>query len=85
MRPLASTPVASTITKAAPPIAKEPKWTKCQSLTNPSSHEYVHIGATQIRFLRVTPRIFKGENKSDFEETSDELIIENDLKKCNLI
>ena len=47
----------------APPTARLPRWTKCQSEANPSSLEYSHIGDTAIRFGKVTPRIVKGANR----------------------
>src|SRR6185503_9961877 len=56
MRPSAVTAVASVITSAAPPIAREPRWTRCQSLANPSWLEYWHIGETTMRWGSVRPR-----------------------------
>src|ERR1700730_1831819 len=55
--------VASTVTTAAPPTAREPRWTKCQSVEYPSSEEYWHIGETTIRCGSVTPRIVRGANR----------------------
>src|ERR1019366_4690436 len=40
MRPSASTAVASVITRPAPPTARQPRWTTCQSVAKPSSLEY---------------------------------------------
>ena len=48
------TAVASQITNPAPPTAREPRWTKCQSFAMPSSEEYMHIGETPMRLRRVT-------------------------------
>ncbi|KAH9400461.1 hypothetical protein TYRP_002026 [Tyrophagus putrescentiae] len=50
MRPRLSTPVASIITTPAPPMALAPRWTRCHSLTCPSTAEYMHIGEMTIRF-----------------------------------
>ena len=63
MRPSAVTAVASVITSPAPPTAREPRWTKCQSLANPSVLEYSHIGETATRFRKVTPRTTSGANR----------------------
>ena len=43
--------------RAAPPMAREPRWTRCQSLAKPSSLEYSHMGETAIRLRKVTSRI----------------------------
>src|SRR5215470_6383181 len=64
MRPIASTAVASTHRSAAPPSARWPRWIRCQSLADPSSAEYWHIGETMIRFRSVRPRSWKGENSA---------------------
>src|SRR5271157_5864958 len=61
MRPLASTAVASVITRPAPPTARDPRWTRCQAVACPSVLLYWHIGDTPIRLRRVTPRILSGE------------------------
>jgi len=50
MRPSGETAVASDITMPAPPTARLPRWTRCQSSANPSVEEYWHIGETMIRF-----------------------------------
>ena len=63
MRPSGRTAVASVITSAAPPTAREPRWTRCQSLASPSSEEYWHIGETKMRFGKVTPRSVSGSNR----------------------
>ena len=54
--PSGTTAVASLITRPAPPRAKEPRWTRCQSFGTPSTAEYWHIGATHTRLRTVTPR-----------------------------
>src|SRR6185437_17045321 len=61
--PSGDTAVASVITKAAPPTARLPKCTRCQSLAKPSSLEYSHIGETIKRFLNSMFFILTGENK----------------------
>ncbi len=63
MRPRASTAVASTITSPAPPTAREPRWTRCQSLAKPSSELYSHIGETPMRLGRVTERSASGSKR----------------------
>src|SRR5438034_1569010 len=50
MRPSRLTSVISATTRAAPPTAREPRFTRCQSLGVPSSAEYWHMGDTTIRF-----------------------------------
>jgi hypothetical protein len=60
MRPCAVTLVASTNNQAAPPTARLPRWTRCQSSGIPSTAEYWHMGETTIRFRSVTPRIVRG-------------------------
>src|SRR5437764_1993014 len=54
---------ASVMTSPAPPTARLPKCTRCQSLAKPSSLEYSHMGETAIRFESVTPRIVRGVNR----------------------
>ena len=46
MRPSAATWVASVMTSPAPPSARLPRCTRCQSLGVPSSLEYWHMGDT---------------------------------------
>ena len=36
-------------TSPAPPTARLPRWTRCQSSANPSTEEYWHMGETTIR------------------------------------
>ena len=62
IRPSGTTPVASTIIKPVPPVAKAPKCTRCQSPTKPLTAEYWHMGDTQARFSKVTERRVKGSN-----------------------
>src|SRR4051812_37195125 len=50
-------------TNAAPPAARLPRCTKCQSFANPSSEEYWHIGETAIRLRKVIWRMVSGLSK----------------------
>ena len=50
MRPRRSTSVISTVTMPAPDIASIIQCCRCQSVAEPSSAEYWHIGATAMRF-----------------------------------
>ncbi len=63
MRPSGVTAVASVITSAAPPTAREPRWTMCHMFARPSSEEYWHMGETKMRFGNVTPRKVKGSKR----------------------
>ncbi len=63
MRPVASTWVASMQNIAAPDSASELMWVKCQSVAEPSSAEYWHIGETMMRLDRVRPRSVIGEKR----------------------
>jgi hypothetical protein len=60
IRPRASTPVASVITSAAPPTAREAWCTTWNSCAWPSCDEYMHIGETPIRFFNVNDRSDNG-------------------------
>ena len=40
----------------APPTARDPRWTMCQSFAKPSVHEYSHIGETMMRLGSVRLR-----------------------------
>ena len=64
MRPSRVTAVASTMISAAPPTARLPRCTRCQSLANPSSAMYWHMGDITIRLRNVIPRIFSGLSRS---------------------
>ena len=64
MRPSGTTAVASTMTSPAPPAARLPRCTRCQSLAKPFSAEYWHMGETAIRLRNVTPRSFSGLRRS---------------------
>jgi hypothetical protein len=64
MRPSGTTAVASTITRAAPPVARLPRWTRCQSFGRPSTLEYWHIGDTNTRFFSSRSRRRSGEKRT---------------------
>src|SRR5688500_11540787 len=68
MRPSGATAVASAITRAAPPTARAPRCTRCQSFGTPSSAEYWHMGETTMRFLSDTLLIWYPENSLDMAE-----------------
>src|SRR4029077_943129 len=63
MRPRRSTGVASTTTSAAPELASMPRWPRCQSLAEPSSALYWHIGDTTMRFSSSRSASLIGENR----------------------
>src|ERR1700726_4328081 len=63
MRPSAVTAVASVNTSAAPPTARPPRWTRCQSVAKPSSHEYWHIGETRMRWASSRERSRNGSKR----------------------
>ena len=56
MRPSGETAVASTITRPAPPTARLPRCTMCQSVGRPLSLEYWHMGETKTRLEIVSSR-----------------------------
>src|SRR5580700_7248640 len=64
MRPIGTTAVASVKTSAAPPTARLPRCTRCQSVANPSVLEYWHIGETTIRLGNRTSRICRLSNST---------------------
>src|SRR5580704_4743247 len=57
MRASGNTAVASVKTREAPPTARLPRCTRCQSVAKPSVLEYWHIGETIIRLGSRTSRI----------------------------
>ena len=71
IRPSGETALASAMTAPAPPIARLPRWTKCQLPGTPSRVEYMHIGETTMRLRSVMPRSLRGVNKSDTENILD--------------
>ncbi len=62
--PWGETAVASVRTSPAPPTARLPRWTRCQSVTPPSGLEYWHIGDTKTRLRNVAPRKVRGEKST---------------------
>lgn len=62
IRPSADTSVISVITSPAPPMARLPRCTRCQSSGMPSSAQYWHIGDTTTRLTSVSPRSVSGAN-----------------------
>src|SRR5688572_1109081 len=82
MRPSGVTPLASTHTTAAPPTARLPRWTKCQSFGIPSTDEYWHMGETRIRLGRTSER--SEEHTSELQSQSNlvcRLLLEKKKKK----
>jgi len=63
IRPTADTWVASTMSRPPEPIASCPRCARCQSLAEPSTASYWHMGDTTIRLGRVRPRSEIGENR----------------------
>src|SRR5262249_42169280 len=63
MRPWRSTWVASTTTRPAPEFASMPRWARCQSVAQPSTALYWHMGATTMRLSNSTPPSRIGENR----------------------
>ena len=62
MRPSRLTSVISAMISPAPPAARLPRCTRCQSFGVPSSAEYIHIGETTTRFDSVRSRMRNGVN-----------------------
>src|SRR5262245_34630473 len=65
IRPSAVTAVASVSTAPAPPTARLPRCTRCQSVANPFGLEYSHIGETMRRLRSVMSRMRSGENNAE--------------------
>src|SRR4051794_2638665 len=63
IRPSAATAVASVMTSPAPPTARAPRCTRCQSFGIPSTAEYWHIGDTHARLRKVVPRRVMGDRR----------------------
>src|SRR3982074_748604 len=63
MRPIADTAVASIVNMPALDSSSWPQCTMCQSVAQPSTAEYWHIGDTTMRLARGTLRSLKGENR----------------------
>src|ERR1700761_3950710 len=64
MRPCGLTSVISHITRPAQPSDILPRCIRCQSLAEPLSELYWHIGDTTTRLGRVSPRKVMGENRT---------------------
>ena len=60
IRPIADTAVASIVNNPAPDCSSWPQCTVCQSVAQPSTAEYWHIGETTMRLARVRLRSLKG-------------------------
>src|SRR3954463_2054755 len=69
MRPSGETAVASAITRPAPPAARAPRCTRCQSVARPSSEEYMHIGETPMRLRSVTDFSVNGSKRCGIAAT----------------
>ncbi len=67
MRPSGVTLAASVSTSPAPPTARLPRCTRCQSSGTPSSAEYWHMGETKTRLGIVTERSRTGLKRRDME------------------
>ena len=63
MRPIAETAVASIVNMPALDSRSWPQCTMCQSVAQPSTAEYWHIGDTTMRFASVSLRSLKGEKR----------------------
>src|SRR5258705_12410986 len=63
IRPSGRTAVASVRTSPAPPTARLPRCTKCQSLAYPSVLEDWHMGETNTRLANVISRIASGSKR----------------------
>src|SRR6478736_4562777 len=74
MRPSTVTAVASIVTRPAPDIRSWPQWTKCQSVAQPSTAEYWHIGDTTMRFGSVSSRRQSGSNRPVRSAALDESV-----------
>src|ERR1035441_4406706 len=82
MRPRASTADASMQTSPAPPTARLPRCTRCQSVANPSSEEYWHMGETAIRLRKAISRMASGAIKF---ATGGELIVSVWQRRARLV
>src|SRR6266849_6248319 len=64
MRPTGDTAVASIVNMPAPDCSSWPQCTMCQSVAQPSTAEYWHIGDTTMRLVSLSLRSVKGENRA---------------------
>src|SRR4030081_33191 len=69
MRPSGGTPVASTIVNPAPEQANCPRCMTCQSVMEPSTAEYSHIGDTTTRLGSVMPPSWMGSKSFELKES----------------
>src|ERR1700732_2737787 len=83
MRPSGETPAASVKTREAPPTARLPKCTRCQSFAKPSVLEYWHMGETTIRLRRVSSRMVSSSNSMNLPFALCELGRQNILELVN--
>jgi hypothetical protein len=65
MRPGADTAVASIVNRPALDCNICPQCTVCQSVAQPLTAEYWHIGDTTMRLARTSLRKLKGENSAE--------------------
>src|ERR1700687_321666 len=75
--------VASVSTNPAPPTARLPRCTKCQSFAYPSALDYWHIGETNTRFANLVSRIARGSNKCVIGSTLSFLRLEEPPRGCD--
>jgi len=64
IRPSGRTAVASMVSKAAPESTRWPRWIRCQSVMQPSTAEYWHMGAMTMRFASARSPTRKGVNNT---------------------
>ena len=70
IRPSGRTAVASIVSRAAPDSARWPRWITCQSVMQPFTAEYWHIGAMTMRLESSRPPTVTGVNKALISFTS---------------
>src|SRR5690348_18490391 len=69
MRPSGETELASVNTSPAPPTARLPRCTRCQSVGTPPGEEYWHIGDTTMRLRNASaPSLIGSSNIGDSGE-----------------
>src|ERR1700682_5018885 len=65
MRPIADTAVASIVNIPALDCSSWPQCTRCQSVAQPSTAEYWHIGETTMRLASASLRSLYGVNRAE--------------------
>ena len=65
MRPIADTAVASIVNMPALDCSSWPQCTMCQSVAQPSTAEYWHIGETTMRLASASLRSLYGVNRAE--------------------